>query len=83
MDKTETTRDRWYRGDQLPKVLDDAVSLAGGRNFPWFPSTTELKSAAFYVYPWSIYCHGVQPTGAELIFVRTRDKMVFYFGGKS
>lgn len=75
---------RWYRGDQLPKLLDDAVAFVGGwlHEIPWFPSESELRSSEFYVYPWSIYCHGVEPSAAEIIFVRPKDKMVFYFGGK-
>jgi hypothetical protein len=87
---TKPTRDfdaRWYRGDQLPKVLDDAVSFVGGwlhrDEISWFPREAELRSAEFYVYPWSIYCHGVRPSAAQLIFIRPADKMVFYFGAKS
>jgi hypothetical protein len=76
---------RWYRCDQLPKVLDDAVSLAGGwrKTISWFPKEAELRSPEFYVYPWAIYCHGVRPTAVQLIFIRPADKMVFYFGVKT
>lgn len=84
------TRDfdtRWHRGDQLPKVLDDAVGFVGGwlgrKELSWFPREVELRSSEFYVYPWSIYCHGVRPTAAQLIFIRPADNMVFYFGVKS
>jgi hypothetical protein len=74
----------WYRGDQLPKVLDDAVSFVGGwlHEIEWFPTEAELRSSDIYIYPWSIYCHGVSPSAAEIIFVRPKDKMVFFFGGK-
>jgi len=85
--RTDDFAGRWYRGDQLPKVLDEAVEFAGGwlrsDEIPWFPSEAELRSAEFYVYPWSIYCHGVRPTAAELIFIRPADRTVFYFGGKT
>lgn len=76
---------QWYRGDQLPKVLDDAVSFVGGwlHEIEWFPSEAELRSSDIYIYPWSIYCHGVEPSAAEIIFVRPKDKMVFYFGGET
>ena len=76
---------QWYRGDQLPKVLDDAVSFVGGwlHEIDWFPSEAELRSSDIYIYPWSIYCHGVKPSAAEIIFVRPKDKMVFFFGGKT
>lgn len=83
--ETNDFRGRWYRGDQLPKVLDDAVGFAGGwlHELPWFPSEAEFRSSEFYVYPWSIYCHGVRPSAAELIFIRPSDRMVFYFGCKT
>jgi len=82
---TDEVRGRWYRGDQLPKVLDDAVSFIGGwlHEIPWFPSEDELRSGDIYIYSWSIYCHGVRPSAAEIIFVRPKDKMVFFFGGKT
>ena len=83
--KTNDFRGRWYRGDQLPKVLDDAVGFVGGwlHELPWFPAEVELRSSNFYVYPCSIHCYGVQPAAAELIFIRPSDKMVFYLGGKT
>lgn len=81
---TDEFRGRWYRGDQLPKVLDDAVSFVGGwlHEIPWFPSEAELRSGEIYIYSLSIYCHGVRPTAVELIFVRPKDRMVFFFSGK-
>jgi len=78
-------RGRWYRGDRLPEVVGDAVGFAGPwlHELPWFPSERELRSAEFYVYPWSIHYHGVRPSAAELIFIRPSDRMLFYFGAKS
>ena len=74
-------------GDEVSGVLDDAVDfLAGWLNsgeIPWFPSEEELRSDRYFVYPRSIYCHGVRPTAAQLIFVRPSDKMIFYFSGKT
>ena len=83
--KTNDFSGRWYRGDQLPQILDEAVKFVSGwhHEIPWFPTEAELRSSEFYVYSWSIYCHGVTPSAAELIFVRPSDKMVFYFGGKT
>jgi hypothetical protein len=83
--KTNDFSGRWYRGDQLPQVLDEAVKFVGGwhHEIPWFPAESELRSSDFYIYPWSIYSHGVSPSAAELIFVRSGGKMVFYFGGKT
>lgn len=85
--KTGDFGGRWYRGDQLPKVLDDAVGFVVGwvndGQITWFPREDALRSSEFYVYPWSIYLHGVTPSAVELIFIRPSDKMVFYFGGKT
>ncbi len=83
--ETRESRGCWYRGDQLPKILDDAVGFVGGWHYrlPWFPSEKELRSPEFYVYSWSINYHGVLPTAAQVIFIRPSDKMVFYFGGKT
>jgi hypothetical protein len=49
----DNSRRRWYRGDSLPKVVDDAVALVNGsqHELPWFPPETELRSSEFYVYP--------------------------------
>lgn len=83
--KTDDPTGRWYRGDQLPQVLDDAVRFVGECHYeiPWFPTDDELRSSKYYVYSWSIEYHGVEPSAAEIIFVRPSDKMVFYFGGST
>jgi hypothetical protein len=79
--------DRWYRGDQLPPVVDDAIAFVGAWDgsdrIPWFPKESELRSANIYVFPVSICTHGVRPTAVELIFVRPSDNTVFYFGSKT
>lgn len=74
----------WHRLDNLPKVLNDAVELANSWQYqiPWFPKMDELNPENVYVYPWSIYCNGIDPTGTELIFVIPNDKMVYYLGTK-
>ena len=77
---------RWYRGDQLPTTLDDAVKFAGGwlYEIPWFPGESELRSPEIYVCIWSIrYVGSMRPNAVELIFVRPADKIVFYFDAKS
>lgn len=83
--ETKSYETRWYRGDELPKVLDDAVDLTGGwgHTLPWFPREEQLRSSEYYVYPWSIHYYGIHPNGVQLIFVRPADKMVFYIGSKS
>lgn len=82
----KTPGGRWYRGDQLPKVLDDAVSMVGnlgGGEVLWFPKEVELRSCDVYIYLWSIYYHNIKPTAVNIIFVRPKDKMVFFFGLKT
>jgi hypothetical protein len=87
VEELAASKDRCYRGDELPKIVDDAVAFVGSwlgsDKIPWFPKEKELRSHEFYVYPWSIYCHGVRPTAVELIFIRPSDKMVFFFSGKT
>jgi hypothetical protein len=76
----------WYRGDQLPPILDKAVAFAGafqGDEIPWFPKEGELRSNQFYVYLWSIYFHGLEPSSVEIIFIRPSDNMVFFLDAKT
>jgi hypothetical protein len=84
---TDDLRGRWYRGDDLPQIIEGAVDYVSGylgwNEISWFPKENELRSEKIYVYPWSIYYHGVRPTAAQLIFIRLSDKMVFYISGKS
>jgi hypothetical protein len=84
---TSETSGQWYRGDQLPPVVNDALVFVGAwlgsDEITWFPKEAELRSKRVYVYPWAIYTHGVRPTAVELIFVRPSDNMVFYFGSKT
>lgn len=83
-DELSNTRRKWYQADSLPEVLDDAVSLIGGwqNEIPWFPTEESLRNDGFYVYPWSIYCHGVSPSSAKLIFLQPDEKMVYYISVK-
>jgi hypothetical protein len=76
---------QWYRADQLPKVPGDAVSFVGPwlHEIPWFLGEAELRSSEIYVYLCSIHYYGINPSAAEIIFVRPKDKMVFFFSGKT
>lgn len=80
----EAPNEHWFRGDQLPPVLDAAVRLVTEwhSEIPWFPVGAELKSSDIHVYPIDFYCccGGVDPTAARLVFIRKTDRMVFYFG---
>ena len=77
---------RWYRGDKVPGVLDDAIDFLGGwienDEIPWFPNEAELRSERYFVYPQSIHYHGVRPSAAQLVFVQPSARMIFYFSGK-
>ena len=77
----------WTRCDQTTGVLNDALSFVQGwlpsKEIPWFPSSEELRSKDMYVFPWRIDCAGTKPNSVELIFVRPRDKMVFFISCKT
>jgi hypothetical protein len=81
---SSTQTGKWYQVDSLPEILDDAVSLIGEWQYeiPWFPSEEKLRNDEFYVYPWSIYCHGVKPSSVQLIFLKPDEKMVYYISVK-
>lgn len=90
VDVTELTRNQfgsgWYRGDQVEGVIKDALDYVAGwlheDGISWFPKAGEIRSSDLYVYPQSIYCHGVRPSAVELIFIRPKDKMVFFISIK-
>ena len=74
----------FYRLDSLPEILNKAIIMTSGwqHEIPWFPKLEKLRKEDVYIYPWSIYCNGIDPTGAELIFVLPKDKKVYYIGTK-
>lgn len=76
---------RWYRGDQLPAILADAVDFVGSwkSEVRWFPGAEKLRSAEFYLYPYSISCDRLRPTAAKLIFVQPETKMVYYIAARN
>jgi hypothetical protein len=71
---------RWYRCDTIPSILNDAISFTC--NWPeeiqWFPKMEKLKSKEYYVYPVSIYCNGLHPSGAQLIFLNPNEKVIYF-----
>ncbi|MFY8189130.1 MAG: hypothetical protein ACOVLC_14400 [Flavobacterium sp.] len=74
----------FYRLDSLPQVLNDAIKMVSDwqHKIPWLPKFEKLKKEEVYVYPWSIFCSGINPSGAKLIFVVPKDKKVYYIGTK-
>jgi hypothetical protein len=77
----------WFRGDEVTGVVNDALEFVEewipSEEIPWFITEEELRSSEVYVYPWSIFYHGTKPSAVKLIFVRPKDKTVFYFASKS
>lgn len=84
--KKGATPGRWYRGDKVPVVLDDAIDFLAGwldqSVISWFPSEAELRSEKYYVYPHSIHYHGVRPSAIQLVFVQPTTRTIYYFSGK-
>ncbi|HLF53207.1 hypothetical protein [Flavobacterium sp.] len=80
LEKQNNSTGQWYRCDSLPKILNDAVSFAGSwqHETPWFPTEKKIRTKDFYVYPWSIYCNGISPSGVQLIFINPKEKTVYY-----
>ena len=78
--KIEELSSTWYHIDSLPPVLDEAVKFVGGwsRNLEWFPDSNEIRNGGFYIYPWHISFNGVSLSDAQLIFLDTTEKMVYY-----
>ncbi len=76
----------WFRGDEASGVINDALEFVEqwipSEDIPWFITEQELRSSEIYMYPWSIYYHGTKATAVKLIFVRPKDKTVFYFAAK-
>ena len=82
--KNEFRSGQWYSMDSLPPILNEAVTFVSHREkeIPWFPTECSLRTTDFFVYPWSIYCHGVSPISAQLIFIKPADKTVYYISVK-
>lgn len=91
VDPAELTPDKdgsgWVRCDQLEGVLKAAVDFSIGwfhrEEISWFLEEHELGSAEVFVYPWSIYCQGTRPYAVSLIFVRPKDRMVYFISAKT
>lgn len=77
----------WYRCDQVEGVLKDAIEFISGwlhnDGIPWFLTSEEIRSEEIYVYPQGTYFMGTRPISTQLIFVRPRDRMVFYISCKT
>ncbi|MGX9727648.1 MAG: hypothetical protein ACTFAK_10125 [Candidatus Electronema sp. VV] len=81
------TADGWFRCDQASGVLKDALDFAAAwvpsSEVPWFPSEKEVRSKEMYVKSWTLRYDGSMLSEAVLIFVRPRDKMLFFVSVKT
>lgn len=84
LNKIDESGNRWYRGDMLPKNIDDAVLdiKLWVSDLNWFPSEEEIHSENIYIWASSIHYHGVRPIAYDIIFIRPLDNMVFYISTK-
>ncbi len=75
---------KWYRGDELPKVVDEAIKFIGNTQstISWFPSEDRIRTSEYYIYPWSIGFHSIMPTSTKLIIIQPAEKTVFYISSK-
>jgi len=79
--------DCWYRGDQLPKIPDEALQFITGssndREAPWFPTAEQIRTKNYFVQVWSVYYRGDHVGSAQVIIARPEDSMIFYMSGKT
>ena len=86
-EKRELSHGRWYRGDQLPKIPDEALQFIMGfsndREAPWFPTAQEIRTKKYFVQVWSVHYCGDHVGSAQFIIARPEDSMIFYMSGKT
>lgn len=75
-----TQTGNFYRGDSLPKILDEAIDLAdmSQEDFPWFPKKEEITTSNYYVRSWSISYHGTSVRSIKLTILNPKKKKVYY-----
>ncbi|WDF53336.1 hypothetical protein [Mucilaginibacter sp. KACC 22063] len=80
LENANVIRGKWYRGDKLPQVLDEAVSFIARSQgeTTWFPKEKNIKTQDYYIYSCIIGYVGLNPNSAQLIFINLKDKMVYY-----
>lgn len=82
---SDNQSEQWYRMDSLPAVVNDAVSFIDDFRYqiPWFPTDDSLRMKDVYVYPYSIHCYGISPESVQLIFIKPKEKMVYYVSAEN
>ncbi len=71
---------QWYRGDQLPTIVNDAITFVCSmqNKNTWLPSYSQIKTSDFYVHLWKIEYHGMSPDVADVILVEPQKRIVYY-----
>jgi hypothetical protein len=77
---------RWYRGDQLPRLLVDAIEFSF--NFPeikslkWLPSKDEIKSKRYCIQVWGAYYSGDGISETRLIIYCPEESVIYFVSAK-
>ncbi len=74
------------RGDKLTPIIRNCVefvtSFTDQDELRWFPTSKQIFSDTYYVYPVRTVLHGTLPDSVQVIVIRPSDKMVFFAGVK-
>jgi len=85
--KKELGHGSWYRGDQLPKIPDEALQFIMGfsndRVAPWFPTVEQIRTKKYFVQVSSVRYYGDRVSMAQVIIARPEDLMIFYISVKT
>ncbi len=77
----------WYRGDQLPKIPDEAlkfiIEFCNDRKAPWFPTEKEIRTNKCFVQVSRVLYYGNRVSMAQVIIARPEDSMIFYISVKT
>ena len=79
-DLQKTQTGKWYKGDQLPVLLKEAVKFGTMFNeeTPWFLKETDILKEDCYVYPWYIGTNGLRPSSAQIIIIEPKLNLIYY-----
>ena len=79
-DLSHTKTGKWYRGDNLPDLLHDAVKFSTTFNSetPWFLNNDEILSSDSYIYPWYIGCNEISPSSVKLIILKPNLNLIYF-----
>ena len=75
-----TQTGKWYRGDQLPEILKEALKFGTMFNeeTPWFLEEKDIFNKDCFVYPWYIGTNGLKPSSVQIIIIKPKLKLIYY-----